>query len=211
MRSKNSRQVARPPGHQKNHWGLETGNWRLSRGFTFIELLLSISILSIVMLAVYSAFALGINTYQRFNAVNLNERKVVLGLEKIGDELRQCLDFPDIGFEGNKEKLSFPVAADGQIVKINYSFDSEKNFLYRQEQTQREILKEEEPSEKESLSKEFLSSIEDLNFSYYYFDKEEEEYHWVDSYKEGLPLSVRIRLTFKDEAYRKIVSLPCAE
>jgi len=159
MRSKNSRQVARPPGHQKNHWGLETGNWRLSRGFTFIELLLSISILSIVMLAVYSAFALGINTYQRFNAVNLNERKVVLGLEKIGDELRQCLDFPDIGFEGNKEKLSFPVAADGQIVKINYSFDSEKNFLYRQEQTQREILKEEEPSEKESLSKEFLSFL----------------------------------------------------
>ena len=191
---------------------LPTANCQLPTAFTLIELLISISILSIVMLAVYSAFALGINTYQRFNDVNLNERKAVLGLEKIGDELRQCLDFPAIGFRGSKEKFSFPgLSPTGQIVKISYSFDLNKKILYRQQQTQKEILElEEEPSDEEPLFKEFLSSVEDLNFSYYYFDKQQEEYRWVDSCEQDLPLSVKIKLTVEDESFTKIVSLPCA-
>ncbi|MCK4859627.1 MAG: prepilin-type N-terminal cleavage/methylation domain-containing protein [Candidatus Omnitrophica bacterium] len=195
-----NRKVTQTPSREAG----ELGNWET--GFTLIELLITISILSIVMIAVYSTFALGVNTYQRFKDVNIKERKVILSLEKMGDELRQCLDFSDIGFGGDSQGFSFPLLSGGEIAKVAYSFNPEEKILYRQEQLQKEIL----AGEEESPLQEFLSSVQKLNFSYYRFDEEEEGYCWVNNCEESQPLFVQIEIIFANEVFNKTILLPCA-
>jgi len=187
---------------------------RKSKGeaFTFIELLITVAIFSIVMIVVYSAFAMGLSTYQRFKDVNLQKRTVMLRLEKMAGELRQSLNFTpqrrkEMVFKGEKKTISFPSLFFEEVVLVSYSFDSAEKVLYRQQESEKEVLSEEKES---PLPKKFLSGIEDIEFSYYVFDEQKQEYQWKESYEGRLPLSVKIKITFGEELYTKIVSLPCA-
>ncbi len=108
-------------------------------GFTLIEILFVMAILSIVSLAVYSSFDSGIKIWQRLNkdapAEDLN-----IFLEKISDDLRNSFKFTGIEFVGRDKSISFATLVltelgqrdRGLIVgEVGYGFDEERETLNR--------------------------------------------------------------------------------
>ena len=175
------------------------------RAFTFVELLLVVTLFAILSLAVYATFASGMRLWRRIQDTSLAQRKVSLGLEKFSLELRQALDFPKIDFSGKNNEVSFPLLWEEDIFRITYFL--EQKSLFRKEENFKDILEENE----ESKIKSIVSDIEDLKFSFAYQEEGKKEYFWKDTRnkeEESLPTMVKIELKTKDANFTKTVTIP---
>lgn len=194
-----------------------------SSGFTFIEIVIVSSVLAIVMIAIYSSFNSGMMLWQRSRKVSLTDRKVILGLERIAIQLRQSIDFQPSnldpekprGFSGNQHQLSFTFLeryqyevgnekkTGLQISRATYTFDPDKKSLNRKIEKYQDIL-----NGQEGEFKVFISSIDEVEFAYYYLDSErviqqkEEEWKATD----GVPLAVKITFKFQNVSTSTTIS-----
>ncbi|MFH1413929.1 MAG: prepilin-type N-terminal cleavage/methylation domain-containing protein [Candidatus Omnitrophota bacterium] len=178
-------------------------------GFTLVELLIAASIYAIVSIAVYSTFSTGMNIWRRAKEVNLEQSRVIIKLEKLCRELRQTFNFPEIGFLGTEEEVSFAQVQDSEIVRISYSFDQGDDALLRSVDTLADIL---QGLPEGSEPKAYIEEIEELKFSYFYFDLAENSYLWTEVWDQiGLPLAVKLKITTKEEkAYVRTIFIPTA-
>jgi prepilin-type N-terminal cleavage/methylation domain-containing protein len=167
--------------------------------FTLIELLLVSSIAAIMTLAIFSTFSIGIKAYERLQYSGLIQADVLLSLDKIEKDLHNTVNFSDIDFAGENKSVSFaslatsPVSSDETLSlgRISYYFDTKNKSLIREENVYTGIF---------SKTK-VLAYIEDLTFTYYYFNSQTQQYIWVDSWQSvnGIPEAVRIKAIFKNE------------
>jgi prepilin-type N-terminal cleavage/methylation domain-containing protein len=174
-------------------------------GFTFIELLIVTSIIGIVMVAIYSSFISGMQLWQRSKNLNQAGFRVILGLEKFSANLRQSLAFPQIGFSGTGQEISFPFLDGRDIVKISFKFDPEGKSLQRSQEKYGGIL-----TGKELSAKVFIAGIEEADLSYYYFDNVSQKYLWQEEWKssDGIPLAVRLNIKYNDGVKGATVFIP---
>lgn len=176
------------------------------KGFTFIELTITTVIMGIISLAIFSAFAGGIKIYRKVQEYGRNYVLVVFSLEKMEKDLRNTFGIAEIHFTGESRQIFFPglvgvIGAGGRnlsLGRICYSFDSEKKALFRREQDYPAVMAGAEVGKSEFRVETFA---EDMRFSYYYFDRDAQQYAWKDSWdeKETLPLGVKIYTSFKED------------
>lgn len=173
-------------------------------GFTFVELMVTISIFSIVGLAIYSTFGTGVNAWRRGQQGADFYQDARLSLNIMARELRNSIFYKDLEFVGQEDKVSFPclintaVAGAPQrlaIGKVTYWFDSQHHALLRSEETLAESFQE-----NQGETMELASSVVELDFSYS-FRGEERECDWLDSWGDvhTIPLGIKIALAFEDE------------
>jgi prepilin-type N-terminal cleavage/methylation domain-containing protein len=176
--------------------------------FTFIELLVVVTLYSILSLAVYATFASGMRLWRRIQDTSLLQRKASLGLEKFSQEARQALDFSKIGFTGKSNEISFPFLSGEEILKITYFFD--QNALLRKQESFKDILEKKE----QATIKTLLSGLEDLKFSFAYQEVGKTEYSWKDVWdkdkEKGIPAIVKMELKTKDANFTKTVIIPAS-
>lgn len=158
------------------------------KGFTLVELLITISILSIVSITIYSAFSAGLNVWKRRNQIGKLDISAKIALEKIVRDVRNIVKFPDIKITGDKNTLTIPTIIKGedkdigyyfQIGKVVYSFDSVNSKLYRKELDYPSSFQD-----TSSGGRDILSPIKDFSFKYYVYNPEAEEYSWQDAWEE---------------------------
>ncbi len=207
------------PASQKTggltNWG--TGDWRPgsgARGFTFIEVIIASTIFAVISIAVYGVFNSGMNIWRRAENFNLEGRKRILKLEKINKELRCAFVFKknEVLLNGNKTSLQVPVIIDSEINEVTYRFDPEQKALLRSANRLQEIIAAKQENDT-LLPREtpYINEVENLAYSYYYFDLQKAEYVWREDWRqEALPLAVRINIIFEDEVYNSSISIPSA-
>jgi len=198
-------------------------------GFTFLELLITITIFSLSIAAVYGAFSSGINAYQRGEKDDILYHEGQKTLNLISQELRSAFIVQtnkDIIFSGINQEI------DGQeadrlvffTVKNPSSFTSWKDVgLYQvgyyleknQSQPSFFLVRAETPSlgriNLSGESSQFLiDRVLGLNIRYYYRNE------WREEWKESttLPERVKITLSLLDSNERKkdfttTVDIPC--
>ncbi|MCX5703169.1 MAG: prepilin-type N-terminal cleavage/methylation domain-containing protein, partial [Candidatus Omnitrophica bacterium] len=167
---------------------------RRNRGsFTLIELIIVIAILSVVSLAIYSTLASGTKIWQTVNRV-LPEEDLQIFLDKFSYDIENTLKFRSIRFLGQSDSLEFACVINSPRLnnktagKIIYSYNPEKDILYKQELDYSQIHNGQELSPEE-----VLKNIKSLKLQYYFYDEDKKEYFWVDEWvKEKLPLAVRV-------------------
>lgn len=177
------------------------------RGFTFVETLIVVTIFSVLSLAVYATFTSGMRLWKRVDEISLTQRRALLRLEKISQDLRQALNFSQIGFSGKSSELFFPLLSnDNQILKVTYFI--EEDSLWRRQQTYRDILEEKEPPAARSL----LSAVVELKFSFIFKEQDKADYSVKDTWakEEGAPAAIKIELTVKKETFTKTINIPIA-
>lgn len=165
------------------------------KGLTFVELFVVVALFSLLSLAAYAVFASGLRMYKRVNEITLQKRKAILGLERFSQEMRQVLNFTEIGLTGKSREITFAVLVNDEINKVTYIF--EEGALIRKQENFKDILEEKE----QVKSKAVIPDVGDLKLNFAYKEAGKEKFSWKDTWnqqEEGMPLAVKLELKTKD-------------
>ncbi len=182
------------------------------RGFTLLEVLLTVGISALILIATYSSLRSGWLTYNKLNTQTESYHNIRNGLNNLSKDIRNSFIFNAsednrrIIFQGTQSEMSFASLIKSkdeketnyiEPAKISYKFEDKK--LLKAQIKGKEILK----SSIEPEYKVFLSDISELKFEYAKeVNSASKEITWDSNYegKDALPSGVRISLTkeFKD-------------
>ena len=193
------------------------------RGFTLLELLLSITVLSLVLGVIYGTLNMGsrawekgerdIDKIQRMRVImNLLSREIksTFPYEVTPSELDTHKKF--YAFDGKRDSLSFVSAVPlkggrGKLSWLSFWVEDDEGLVV----VERDALRTDIFKERDSIDKDEMvvldAHVSRIQFEYYELKSGKEEgegegewkEHW-DAEKEGtLPHAVRMELTFKEE------------
>jgi prepilin-type N-terminal cleavage/methylation domain-containing protein len=189
-------------------------NNRLKLGaFSLIELLIAVTIFSVVSIAIYSTFSSGAAVLHRVKNIDLGQQKILLKTEKLARELREQPGYRKQLFWGTKTSLSFPASLNYAPCRITYYFNSSSLCLMRVVDELNDILTTEGRVDTEFKSKPsvFLSKVNGVKFTYLYLDPKKNEYYWAEEWSgEYLPIAVKFIITSQNQEYASTVFLPRA-
>jgi len=170
------------------------------KGFTLLELLISILILGIIILIVAGAMRLG------FRSVDAGEKKAeslerfMSSLNIIDSQIQSLLPLTsneegtvNSNFTGSRESLQFSSnysiwGVQKGYVTVSYDVSSEdtgKPVLYATENIM---------GTEDSRETKLLNSFDEIYFDYFYKDPTEEEGKWVEEWTDAANLPEKIRL-----------------
>ncbi|MBP9854349.1 MAG: hypothetical protein KBD53_05740 [Candidatus Omnitrophica bacterium] len=188
-------------------------------GLTLIEILLAVSLTTLMGLSVYHSLTTGINVWKRSQQLNLEE-DVLVFLEKLSADLYNSFLFVQIKFEGNEFRIAFPTmvytAADKglqledgayieQIGKVEYYYDVSENKIFRREANFSQAL-----DERYGEPRLLASSVTNVKFRYFFMTDSGE----LSSAEilDVLPTGVEIEVEFSDKngkrSMKKFIEIP---
>ncbi len=197
------------------HTFLKQNDFKLRRAFTLVEVLLVMTMLSMIGLALFNTFANGFKIWERHRKFVV-EQDVLIFFEKINQDLRNTLVFSPIPFTGQEDSISFPtriktVREDTggvipQIGEVIYAFDPTSKKLTRRQGSYMQAVHGDLPQEQQ-----ILKYIDSVRFTYYYLEKN--QIITSDSVKNLIPRTVLIEVTILDtqghqRLLRKLINLP---
>ncbi len=167
------------------------------KGFTFIELIIAVTIFSIIAVSIYSVFRAGVRLWYRTNPLIEANQSVRFFFNTISSDLKNSVSYNAISqgiktfgsseeknanFVGEKQKISFmtlvDVAGTGalphtELARVIYSFDRSKKTVKRAVATKKAVkravaTKAEGLSENHAKDAEILSDIDDKDFGFEY-------------------------------------------
>ena len=179
---------------------------------TLIEVLIVISIISLLGMTLYAALANGLRVYKRAQEIRL-EQDVALFFDKITRDLKNTYSYSKINFEGTLDRLAFPTIvhtlADSQLNlpegtyvdqmgKGEYYFDYTERALYRHQANYSEAI-----AEQYGKAQIVVQSLKAVRFHYHYLKDNKE---FINDHSEGLPLGVEVELEISNHAEPFVIS-----
>ena len=183
-------------------------------GLSFIELIISITIFAIVIVAVYGVFNMGIKTWKRTQRERPLQ-EVRLTFLKMQKELKQALFFSEIDFKGDSSKMIFPIVVSKgetkQVYIVTYMVDKGESGNLRITRKERLYSENKDIGEK---TREMVSSMKSIRFEYGSRPTGlSGNFRWQDMWDgerhNSLPSAVRVSLKPDgvDEIYAKVIFL----
>lgn len=203
-------------------------------GFTFIELIIAITIFSIIAVSIYSVFRAGVRLWSRTNPLIQANQSTRFFFNTISSDLKNSVSYDavptgprtfgssekeSVNFEGEEQRVSFITLVDvsvgtlpphTELARVVYSFDKSKKTVKRAVATKAEGL-----SEDHAKAGEILRDIDDKDFGFEYCYKEvssptEYSYEWKETWEDEdkdkgkIPRGVRV----KAGVYSKTIFIP---
>ncbi|MFA5094661.1 MAG: prepilin-type N-terminal cleavage/methylation domain-containing protein [Candidatus Omnitrophota bacterium] len=184
---------------------------RRNKGFTAVELIVSVCIFSMVAYAVYSLLAGGLNAYKRIRNFAGSQIDVLTAFEKIERDLENTFYISGINFSGDSTSVSF--AGSSPIAKVTYLYDGASGKLIRREQSYACAMSD---SGTEGITSAELAPLKELAFRYCRYNEEEETCEWSDIWESAtIPLAVEMTASFdsggKTLRIKRIVFIPVSQ
>ncbi len=183
------------------------------RGFTFLELLITLALFSVVMVVISSVFSTGILSWRRGETESGFHHELRFTLDRMGREIRNTLPYEGIPFKGERDLCSFALVVHPRLaptprwVEVTYEVKREGEVS--------SLIRREEPwMEEGSEETEVLSSFSEISFSYPGFEGGEEvNWTWQENWEPGEektpPPFFRIELlTTSQKRLEKIFVIP---
>ncbi len=178
-----------------------------TKTFTFVELMVALTLFSIIAVSIYHTLRTGLKMYTQGNTVIADNQKLRLFFDTLSRDLANSVDFrPYVDCQWGDDSISFSAlvgeSQDGRLnrefARISYVLDRDK--LVRKYASRRAAFKAEKAEEQI-----LLENVDSVSFAYAYqsegfADQPEWLGEWDfkdDDFK--LPRGVRITLTFKSE------------
>lgn len=191
------------------------------RGFTFIELIIAVTIFAVVAVSIYSVFSVGVRLWRRTSPLIQAEQAMRFFFNTMSLDLANSIAYnkKDVNFEGEKQKISFytliDVSAPGvpghvELAKVIYFYDRDKKTVKRAVATAREGL-----SEADARATDMLENVEDKDFGFEYCyklgsSKTDYDYEWKDTWEDEdadsgkVPRGVKVKVS----DYTKTIFIP---
>lgn len=180
--------------------------------FTLVELLIALSIFSVVSIAIYSTFSSGLGVLRKVKDIDLAQQSFALKIERFSREIRQNTRMAKLYLSGADDRISFGQVSDDAPLRLTYYFDSASQCFMRATDNLADILKEGKiDPELKSKGTVFLKNVKEARFSYLFFDLKKKAYLWSQEWKETtLPLAVKLNIVTDKQNYATTVFLPTA-
>ena len=213
-----------------NQPGKEMGNRvRLHAGFTLLELILSIAILSAVLVTIYSTLSMGSRAWEKGERDIEKVQRMRVVMDLLSREIKTTYPYKVTpseldthkefyAFDGKKDSLSFvscvPLhGGSGKLSWLTFWVEEGQGLVV----VERDALRSDIFEERENIDKDEMVVLDanatDIRFEYYRAEEgdedeaAEEETAWEekwDAEEEGeLPQAVSVSVTFLDEAARE--------
>lgn len=174
-------------------------------GFTLLEILVAISILGVIVGAVFSVFSIGLGSYKKGIAKGDIAQEVTGGLALIENDIQHMLP-PTSGDEVfMSETMKFIASTDTddrQLQMINYEILDDKLFrkflTYPFQNTYSDPVA-------------IIRGIEEAKFEYLYKDKWEREQKSGGNYPDGMRISLKLLISKEDGVFRTAFFFPVAK
>lgn len=183
-----------------------------------MELLISVTVLSIIMLSIYSAFHTGMFGWRDIgNTIDIYEAANRI-LERLNLDIRNSFAYSqdESRFKGISNRVEFLTTVDlyqDKRVISEYAFVSylvENDKLMRICRRGQDSLNE----KSDAIAEEISSDVGGLAFSYGYLSSGGRELKFVDSWPSGnnaeLPLAVKVSFGIKDKNFERVIYIPIA-
>jgi len=156
-------------------------------GFSLIELLMVVSLLTVLSLAIYGVFQGGISVMQRVS-VGSPEEDIQIFLEKFSRDLMNSFPYQGIVFKGVAERVEFPatiktvpeLGGDRAIGRLTYAYDSSRRAISRRSENLSELYEE-----KEISPAAVLPNVHSVEFRYFAFDVVKKEFEWIEEWTDA--------------------------
>ncbi|NQT89794.1 MAG: prepilin-type N-terminal cleavage/methylation domain-containing protein [Candidatus Omnitrophica bacterium] len=205
-----------------------------SSGFTIIELLVSVSIFSIIAIVLFSSFRGGVNSWRRVNSELAYQQKIRYAFDKMGRDIRNMVFISTLPFKGSSEEMRFLSIAESKnsqgrdVASVAYHLSREDqkaaprllrsqeplDIAFNSEVLGRVSDEEDKTRPAEKKGEKLLDGIVRLKFKYMSAvessdDEESVQYEWLEVWeaKEVLPVGVRIDITLRDAEGGKNITL----
>lgn len=186
---------------------------------TLIEVLLVVSIVSVISLALYNGLTTGIKVWERSRVV-VKEEDIVIFFDKLTKDLHNSYFFSTIPFQGGESRLLFPTMVltpadsslelpEGELVEqlgqVEYYHDLLDDAIYRREYNYAQTLHYAQPQPRAIVEK-----VEGLKFRYMYVTPEGDIY--TSDFLEAIPMGIEVEVQFSNAAgqrsLKKYIDIP---
>lgn len=154
------------------------------RGFTLVEVMISLTILGLMILMIFGAFRLGLSAWEKGESVSEDYQKIRVISRLISQQMKSVVPYKIkskkaegdyLAFEGKEQSLKFVSALPFKtrqpegFVYVTYVFKKEGEkagqlLLHEQRALNRDFI-EEEPNQERSIP--LLKDISEIRFEYY--------------------------------------------
>jgi len=207
-----------------------------SRGFTLIEVTITLTILGLIILIIFGAFRMGVSAWERGDSLKEEYQRVRIASQVISHQLKSIVPYrvktqkaegDYVAFEGKSQSIRFITTVSAKtrrpegFVYAIYEFKQEGNdeghlILYERRALNKDLF-EEQPKEEEAVS--LCEGISKVTFEYYREENVEKSRQggWVDEWnakeEKELPSAIRMTMSVKNERTEKLpttflVSIP---
>lgn len=186
-----------------------------THGFTFLELMIALTIFSIMAVSIYSVLGGGIRVWRRSNVIIEANQSLRSFFDAISSDLKNTVKYKGVEFEGQAGEMSFMALIDvsdpvnrstrTELAKVVYSFDEGSKTVKRYVATRESGF-----DKVNTEGVDIVSGIEGVSFSYCYKDETLiPPYRWQDVWQtQGIiPRGVNIKI----KELEKIVFIPMGE
>lgn len=182
-----------------------------------METLLAVTLFVIVSISSVSIFRLGLEIWKRSRDVSKNERRVLLTMEKMGQDLRSMIRLPSqkegefkinektsFEYKGTSTEIQIPSVYGpgvhpllGGYGRTTYRWDIAKREICRSLETAVELYKDGKPE-----CRVMATSVYQFKIRYWLPSGLEDSYSWYDSWNpdDGMPLAVEVSLEVRAAA-----------
>ena len=186
-------------------------------GFTLVELLVGLTIFSVVVISLYSAFSTGILARRKGGNASDSFQTARVALNDIGSELKKMVPYSGYGLIGGPEELSFPVVdfqTEGELRLSRITYSLKENSDLKALIKKREVLVGEL-----SLAYELAPRVKELSFHYAFPDSLTDSLQWKATWSctDTLPQALKTVLTLQTRekdltiTFTKVVALPLSQ
>lgn len=174
-------------------------------GFTFLELLVGVMIFSMLSVAVYSSFSIGVRAWRKGEEEYRSRQEIRYLVNTLSRELRGAIRSSVIKFSGGNGLVTFCRASNG-IYRVTYFYDPESRTVYKATRT----YSENDKGEAGTISK-VASNLSEFSIAFAY--KEDGKVVWQGSWDEendAVPYGVKIsfRPSAGEKQYLLTVPIP---
>jgi prepilin-type N-terminal cleavage/methylation domain-containing protein len=197
------------------------------KGFTFIEMIIAVTIFSIIAVSIYSTFNAGIRVWLKTNPMIEANQSTRLFFAIIARDLKNAVKYPDIkdvpNFEGESDRMVFMTFVDipdeeahhTELAKVIYEFKtvsegrSQLGVVKRGVATGKEGL-----DEKQAKTMEILNGVDvkEFGFRYAYIegsaDNKDYSYQWKDKWEEDDAGNIPRGVKAKAGKFEKTIFIP---
>ena len=180
----------------RQHYSLSPAPCVLSPGLTFVEMLVAMTLLTLVSASIAAVFSGGMVVWERVQAHGVHDQALQVAFAQLQHDVHAVRRFAPLPFEGDYETMAFPALVDEppRLGQLGYFFDSGHRRLCRATIDYRDVRVRSLTDRCQPV----LDEVDRVRLSYYGWDEASAAFGWRGDWSDANPpMAVKVEVSWR--------------